>query len=90
MCLLKKKVTIFYLENKKGGQFLLSQDLNWGSSNLAEVPLATVLVVHGGNGVKDELLADLLVRDSRPLSPPGGGCGKTSQSASNGDGSQKS
>ena len=75
------------LEEEEGGELLLGQLLHGGGSQLAHVPLATVLLVHGGDSVEDELLTDGDSVHGSPLAPPGGRGGQTSQSSSSTDSS---
>ena len=61
------------LEEQQAGQFLLLQLLDGAGGQLAEVALSAVLLVHGSDGVEDELLAQLLLQGQRPLGGlPGG------------------
>ena len=70
------------LEEEQGSQLLLGQGLNGGGSQLTDIPLATVLLVHSGDGVEEELLSNGELVNSSPLSSPGGSSGKTSKSSS--------
>ena len=78
------------LEEEEGGELLLGQLLHGGGSQLAHVPLATVLLVHGGDSVEDELLTNGDSVKSSTLAPPGGRSGQTSERGSGSDGSDNS